>query len=268
MESACATPTITVTIENQHPVELIDFTRSLLALGDEFRREVEAKAEGFDGKLYVKELRNGSLVAELMVIAPAVGAALEAVNLTHDFFGNLKATIDWLKGLAEKPERMEAKTVANISTLLEPVAKDNGSNCSIVVHVQGDVNAPLTINAAEANGAQNRAERYLKLERAAATEIHRGVIMGWAVVKNETGTPATGEKAIIDKLSDRPLKVVFDSRALREEMLQGHANPLREAFVVDVETQTVRGKLAAYKILQMHERFRVDEDEPPPRVEN
>lgn len=252
-------PTITVTIQNQRPVELVDFTRALLALGAEFHRQVDARSEGVDGKLYVKELRKGSLVAELMVVVPTVGAVLEATNLTHDFLGNLKASIAWLTGkIASKPEGVDAKTVSNVSTILEPVAKDEGS--IIMVTVQGDVNAPITINTTEANAAQHRAERYLANERAAETKIHEKVIMGWAVVKNETGTPTAGEKAVIDKLSERPVKVVFDSRELREEMLQGHANPLREFFVVDVETQTVRGKLTAYKVLRLHERFRDDDE--------
>lgn len=253
--------TITVKIENKSPVELIDFTRSLLALGDEFRRQVEGRAENFEGKLYVKELRQGSLVAELMVLAPAVGAGLEAANLTGDFVSHLRATIDWLRGRGDKPALVEPKTVSNVSTFLEPVAKDVGSVCSVVVN--GDVSAPITItiNNTEANAVQNRSQRFLDSMREPETKTHTKVIMGWAVVKNESGLPSTGEKAIIDKLSDRPVKVIFDNRDLREEMLQGQANPLREAFVVDVEAQTVRGKLVAYKVLQLHERIRLDEEE-------
>lgn len=250
-------PTITVTIENQRPVELIDFTRSLLALGDQFKREVEGNASGFESKLYVKELRKGSLVAELIVMVPVGMAVMEATNLTNDFVGTLRSTIDWLRAKGAKPEHIDTKTVANISTMVEPVAKDNGANFTVIVN--GDVNAPITLNAMEANAVQNRALRYIQDQREPQTALHTKVLMYWAVVKNEGGLPASGEKAMIDNLHDRPVKVVFDSKTVREEMMQGQANPLKEAFIVDVEVQTVRGKIASYKVLQLHERIRLED---------
>ncbi len=251
------TPSITVKIDNKKPVELVDFTKSLLALGDEFHRRVAGRAEGFEGRLYVKELRKGSLVAELTVIASSAAAVAEAAMLTTGFVDHLKATIAWVRGRGEKPLNTDAKTISNISTLIEPVAKDNGSN--IVINLQGNNNV-INLNAAEAAEAQRKIARIQAAEREPKTEIYEKALMYWAIVKNEKGLPSTGEKAMIDKLSDKPVKVVFDSRDLREEMLQGQANPLKEVFVVDVETQTVRGRLASYKVLQMHERFRIDED--------
>lgn len=251
-------PTITVTINNKQPVELLDFTRSLLALGEEFRRSVHEKDPKISAKLYVKELRKGSLVAELMVIAPYLGAAMEASILTHDFIGKVNATLNWLRGIARKPDQVDTKTVKNISTVIEPVAKDAGATCSLVVN--GDVNAPIVVNNGDAKMILDRGYSFLQAAKEPEANIHTKVVMYWATVKNEDGLPPSGEKAKIDKLSERPLKVVFDSRELREEMLQGHTNPLKEAFVVDVETQTVNGKLVSYKVLQMHERFRVDDE--------
>lgn len=253
------TASITVTIENQQPVELIDFTRSLLALGDQFKRDIENKGDGFEGKLYVKELRKGSLVAELMVIAATAGAVMEAANLTHGFATNLAATIDWLRAKASKPEKIDSKQVANISALLEPVAKDNGSN--LIISINGDNNSPvIQINTTDANAAQNRAQRYIDSLKTPECAVHTKVLMYWDQVRNQDGQPASGEKARIDKLCDRPVKVVFDSRELREEMLYSSVNPLQEAYVVDVEVQTVRERIASYKVLQLHERIRLEDD--------
>ena len=62
---------ITVRIENTKPVELVDFTRSLLALADQFKRDVENDArQDVEVRLYVTELRTGSLVAELAALNP------------------------------------------------------------------------------------------------------------------------------------------------------------------------------------------------------
>lgn len=254
--------TITVRIANEHPVELLDFTNSLMALGAQFQRDVAARPDGFEGKLYVKELRQGSLVADLLVLAPAALTAAEAANVGFDFVANLRSIFCWLSAQGPKPEQVDPKAVAAASAIVEPVAKDNGSN--ITINVQGDVNAAITVNALQANAVQNGAKRYLDSIKAPEIQLHEQVVMYWATVRNENGVAvAAGEKALVDNISDHPIKVVFGSRDLRDEMLHSATNPLHEAFVVDLEVQTVRGKLASYKVLRLHERFRVDDDDPP-----
>jgi hypothetical protein len=119
------------------------------------------------------------------------------------------------------------------------------------------------IGSTEANAIQNRARIQLEALKEPALDVRTKQLMYWHQVRNEDG-PATGEKAVIESISERPIKVVFDTRDLREEMLYGNENPLKEAFVVDVEVQTVRGKIAAYKVLQLHERLALDENAPAP----
>jgi hypothetical protein len=255
--------TITVRIANERPVELLDFTNSLMALGAQFQRDVAARADGFEGKLYVKELRQGSLVADLVVLAPFALGAMAATNAGFDFVANLRGLFAWLSAQGPKPDEVDPKAVAAASAIVEPVAKDNGSK--ITINVQGDVNAPITVNALQANAVQNGAKRYLDSIKAPECERYEKVILYWATVQNQNGvTVAAGEKARVDKISDRAVKVVFDSRELRDEMIHSATNPLHEAFVVDLEVQTVRDKIATYKVLQMHERFRLDDDPQQP----
>jgi len=259
---------IVVRIENTQPVELIDFTRSLLSLGDQFKREIEAKSDEMEVKLYVKELRPGSLVAELAALDPnflgyAAGAAyasMEYANTVGDFIEHTRALIDWLRGRGDKPAKADAPSVKNAIAIVEPVAKDNGANITISISGNNN-NAPIIINNIEANAVQNRGMKFLEVLKEPTSQVQEKKLMYWHQVRNEDG-PASGEKAIIEAISNRPIKVIFDSRKLREEMLYSPDNPLKEAYVVDVDVQTVRGKIAAYKILQLHDRVKLDDDTP------
>lgn len=251
-----------VTIDNKQPVELLDFTRALLAVGDQFKRDMEADASvELEVKLYVKELRKGSLIAELVPLAgAAINTAIENREAIIGFVEKTRAVIDWLRAKTEKPEKAEPQRIKNVATMLEPVAKDNGA--IICISIEGNNNhVPIIVNTVEANAAQNRARNYLDTLKEPALDVRTKQLMYWDQVRNQDGPPKSGEKAVIESITTRPTKVVFDSRDLRDEMLYGRDNPLKEAYLVDVEVQTVRGKIATYKILQMHERVRLEEDE-------
>jgi hypothetical protein len=53
--------------------------------------------------------------------------------------------------------------------------------------------------------------------------------------------------------------VIFDSDDLKEKILKGEENPLTTAYVVDVKVENVRGRLAAYKVMVLHDMFPLDE---------
>lgn len=283
---AFASPTIVVKIDNRQPVELVDFTRSLFSLADQFKRDA-AFSEGseLDVKLYVKELRPGSIIAELvplveqaMMVATPVAAAVaahgpEVVDTVRKFVENFQAIKAWLVDGGAKPEIAEEKRVENFSNIVGPIAKDTGATIHISVH--GANNAPITveptiiISSLEANAGQNRAAEYARQLKAPQAQNLSKVIMYWDQVRRaEENRNGAGERAIIEKVTERAVKVSFSTPALRELFTQGRDNPLKEAFVVDAEVQTVRGKIARYYVTALHERFPLDDDEENTGVES
>ena len=64
---------LVVELKNERPVELEDLAKSLHALGDEYRRyllEHQPEAAAGEMKLYIKEIRPGSIVSECVAMAP------------------------------------------------------------------------------------------------------------------------------------------------------------------------------------------------------
>ena len=64
---------LTIEVKNTRPVELLDLIASLTALANEYLRHFQRSNEensACEGRLYVKEIRKGSIVAELIAASP------------------------------------------------------------------------------------------------------------------------------------------------------------------------------------------------------
>jgi hypothetical protein len=86
------TPTLTIKIENKKPIELLDLTASLSALGQNYEEFVFS--HGYDPKagnvrLYITELRSGSIIAELQSLADQASFVLDHLDVFAGFVTNL-----------------------------------------------------------------------------------------------------------------------------------------------------------------------------------
>lgn len=139
-----APPDMKFEIKNKQPIELIDLTNSLLALGNEYQRFISRthpEAEASDVKLYINEVRSGSVIALLTAMSPQLIEGFSYVNTVVDFASFLKNTFEILtNGKANKHTDLSPATLSNINQILEPIAKDNGSQLNIgTLNVTGNV---------------------------------------------------------------------------------------------------------------------------------
>ena len=75
----------------------------------------------------------------------------------------------------------------------------------------------------------------------------------------------TGDKAIIEAISKKAVKVIFDNNAVKEAMLRGderYSKPWHKlAYIVDVEVQTVNGTPKLYTVLKYYQEDTFDLDD-------
>ncbi|MBC7435734.1 MAG: hypothetical protein H7332_06650 [Bdellovibrionales bacterium] len=65
----------TVEVKNVKPVELLDLTNSLTALANEYQRHLHRdhpEDSASEVRLYVKEIKSGSIIAGLMAASPQI----------------------------------------------------------------------------------------------------------------------------------------------------------------------------------------------------
>lgn len=248
-----------IEIKNERPIELIDLTESLLSVGDEYKRFIAANPEFADSpglKLYVKEIRAGSIVTELMALAPlALPFVHESKNLI-EFAKYLKTTYEYFAGKStEGPTPIEKASYNNFTKIIETTAKDNGSQIVFNAFEGGQVVVNLNMSSTEANAAQNTIRRELEAIREPETRVHNQVVLYWYQARGDIKSNA-GDKGIIESISSTPVKVVFDNEKTKALMLlESGENPFRSAYIVDVFVETVSGKPALYKVLTFHDRL-------------
>ena len=98
---------LSIEIKNTQPVELSDLTASLTGFTDEYKRHVatiDPSALTEEVKLYVKEMRTGSIIADLIAIAPLTLPFIADANHIIEFCRYLKQGYDYLTGGARRSQ--------------------------------------------------------------------------------------------------------------------------------------------------------------------
>lgn len=92
---------LVVTIKNNQPIELLELTRSLVALANNFNRYASTHGKSIEdrgAKLYVKEIRSGSIEIELVeLVSVAVLPFAENVNTILDFANYLFHAVNFYR---------------------------------------------------------------------------------------------------------------------------------------------------------------------------
>lgn len=257
-----------ITIHNRQPVILTDLTMALLGVGQQYERFIENETNEqhkAGSELYVKEVRSGSIVVELIAQAIPVVPLLWQGGSLLEWSNHAKSVIEWLTGKQKDPPKDVSKQdLRQWNNILEPVAKDQGSQMNFSVSDGGKVINQFFINSEQANAAQNGIRRHIEQLDEPDDHVQRKRVMVWHQTKFDDESP-TGDRAVIESISKSPIKVIFENNAVKKAMLAGDVRfnkPWHElAYIVDVRVQTVQGVPKVYTVINYH-----DEDTFDPAV--
>jgi hypothetical protein len=257
-----------ITIKNEVPVSLKDLSLSLLSFNHQFHKFVESETDretDIGSELLIKEVRKGSIVIELVSQSAPIVPLLWDGGTLSQWSGVLQGVCNWLLGKIESPPKEVTKQdLQEWNKFVEPVAKDHGSQMNINVSDGGTVINNYSINSTEANAIQNEINRKIEQLDEPEDHIHRRKVMYWYQAKFDPDSE-TGNRAIIDDLSKKSMKVIFENNAVKEAMLHPSEKFKKQwhelAYVVDVEVETVRGVPKIYKVLRYYPEYTFDPEE-------
>ena len=111
-----------------------------------------------------------------------------------------------------------------------------------------------TFNFQEGNSAQNQLEKEIKSIKSVqpVTDMYSRQLMTIYQMRSDMETDK-GNMAVIDAISKNKMAVVFETDELKEMILHSDSNPTKKAYLVDVVLLTVNGKIAAYKVMALHD---------------
>jgi hypothetical protein len=251
-------PTLEIVLKNERPVQFRDLTGSLDALGDHYENFVFSR--GYDPlagnvRLYVKELRSGSIIAVLQSLAEQASFVQDHLEMMTAFLTNfddmMKFFLAYFPAEHARPLPIYRTDAERLNQVLEPVAKDGGSQ--LILSVAGDMNLTVNIGSQEANAAQNSIRRFLG-PQLPQFDFFTQEVLYLRQVRDDASSRA-GDRGVIEKFSPKPVKLLFLTPEAKRMILDQPDNPFRLAFIVDGEISRIGGEPAAYKIYAVHESF-------------
>ena len=245
----------TVEIRYTHPIELMDFTRGFLSIGDEYRRYVKQHTGSMivdDVRLFIKGIRPGSIITDLVALSQTGLPFMEHSVTILDFTKYLMSAVTFLTGASDTRPPFTKLNLENLTQILETIAKDNTSQIFFQTIINGNVEQTFNVNSLEAKAAQQSATRELQSMKDPVTGYHEMVVLYWYQARNDM-TGATGDKAIIESISRTPVKTICATPETKAQMIRDEGNFFKTGFLVDVKVETINDKPVLYKITHVHE---------------
>lgn len=235
--------------KNGHPIELLNLTASLSALGDQFKRYV-AQETGIptEARLYVHEIRQGSTIAELVAMAQTAVDLYESFDELGGFAPFVYEQMQNVLHLRQAAKDLDKPEVRNIANIVSPTAVDNKGTMNLIDNRGGQINM-FTVTPVEAAAIQHNAQHLLNSEFPDQQRFANEPMVLFQLRDAPPGK--TGDFGTIDRFSPRPHKLFFGSDAVKDLIL--HDNPFEKVFWVDGSVKTAGGKVVAFEIVNLRE---------------
>lgn len=256
---------IELKLELSEPAELYDLVGAFTAIADQFEQYIRDEHPNLvDGKsrIYVKEIRAGSIIADLIPFIEPLIRNMDSALIVDDFIRRYGGMLQRLF----RGDKVETATRNDLDDFMRQVAviandPDGKSAISSVEFHQTarTTRASVTFDTKEATRAQTVIESHRREIEAKAYEVHKNVLLVFwqSNVKDvETGR-RSGERATVEAVSDKPLAVVYDSELaearIKHETRDGERNLYKLGFYVTLRVEKLRGNPVAYRIEEVHD---------------
>jgi hypothetical protein len=245
---------LTVELSNGRPVDLVDLTTSLSALAQDFEDFSNKNSQDpIPGnlRLYIREMRSGSIIADLMPLGDQISWIIDHKDLLGAFVSHLNDLAQYFLAGGEGKNPPGRQDAARFSQILEPVSKDNSAQYIIQAsdHAKVEIHNHFHVGFVEANAIQNGVRRFLG-PAIPAIEIVRDRLLTLEQVKN-VASAKTGDRGIIESVWPKAVKLQFLSETAKQQVLSLAENPFQRVFLVDAEVHAANGRPALYRIIDV-----------------
>ena len=229
-------------VDLKEPAELYDLVMAFTSLGRQFDQYIKSDHPNYDGetKIYVKQIRQGSIIAELLPVIQPLVQTMDTALIIDSFIGKYGS---FLKRYS-KGRQLEDASKSDLDDFMGQVAaiaKDpNGSIALSSVEFEktkSKVRASVKFNSRESRRIEESAAAHKKEIEAKAYEIHNNVLLVFwqSNLKEAEVGKRSGEKAIVEAVSSKPLAVIYDSdlaeERIKHETKDGDRNLYKLGFM-------------------------------------
>lgn len=242
--------TLIYDFKNSRPIELAELTSSLSAFADQYKR-FAADENGIDSeaRLFIHEIRSGSVIAELIAIAQLANDLYEARDQIAGFLPALTDTANAIRHLLPEARSLDRRTIKNVSNIMAPIAVDPGGQLNLIDNRGGVVNQTFVVNPQEAAAIRHNAQHLLNSQFPEETRFENEPMTLYQMRDAPPGK--TGDYGIIDRYSQSAKKLTFSSDAAKDSILHHDGNPFEQVFWVNGVVKTSGGVVVGYLIHEL-----------------
>ena len=255
-------PKMTFVLEHEGPIPLAEFTLALQRLASRYARETKAHGHDEEERLYIAEIRKGSVVVDFVTahpyaipIAIVTGAVAVATgyNALHDFAKNLGILVGHFTGKRPATDISKADC-DDMRALAAPVIQTLNAQISVTIN-NGILEPIFTLDEGEARAADNRAALERKDLEQRDENALSATLFVWDQVRNAPGIEEgrSPDRGIIQEIDGRARQVTFAADDIKQAMTRQDFNPFEKAFVVDAKVLIGPNGPAAYRITALHD---------------
>ena len=259
------TGAIEVVIDVEEPIELGDFVTAFTAVANQYQRYMRQAHPDLkdDATAFVREVRSGSIIAELIPQAASLIGLMDQAMIVEQFIKLYGAR---LMRYFRQGGRAEDATKTELRDFMGQVAsiarsKNGQGQLRAVAYEDGNrnVKAAVVFNSLEARQATKEIEDHRAELDAVSSADYERVLMVFK--RSDVGDAAvgvrTGERMIIEEISEDDLALVYGSELaeerIKDQMRNSDENIYHVGFVVDVNVKTRGGKPAGYAVTEVHQ---------------
>ena len=265
---------LTLTLDTSEPIEISHFIGAFTSLASEYDRELKENYPYIknDSKIYVKEIRQGSVVADLVPMFVSVMPVVQSMDtaLILDQFVNryARGISNMISGRRDQGySKSELKTFTDT---IQAVANDPNATQKLESAKFRDgkreITASFQFTTSEAKEAQKTIEAYYTEIDQKENSDHVRVLMVFtrSDIKDAGIGKHSGELVTIEEISEKSLALMYASETaeqrIKHEIREADDNVFKKGFVVDVNVQHIRGKPKVYAITNFHSIIDLPDD--------
>lgn len=254
------------------PVEISDFAALFAGLGGQFDKYLKDEHPEVAGsaRLYVKEVRHGSIVADLFALMRDYIGYMDEGLIVLSFASLFSKRVrTWISG--QHVPNMSKSELRDANDTLRAIANAKSGKAVLKSYKQTNgiwsstVEAEFTAN--EARAALVTVEGQVRALDKVEGADHERVLM--IFTRPDSGDAhvgkSTGERVVIEQVSTKKLPLIYASdlagQEIKHELRDADQNIFKRGFVVDVNVAKRNGKAIAYSVTALHQIIDLPDDE-------
>jgi hypothetical protein len=268
-------PYIELRLHLKEPPELFALVSAFTAIGHQFEEYIRREHPNLHGeaRLYVKDIRKGSMIVELVPMILPLIENMDRVLIVDEFVRRYGGVLQgYISGRrSEQASRSDLKDFMGQVAIIATDPDASATIASATYHeTKTTKRVEMTFGTQDAKRARDEIERQRISIELPAYEVHERVLMTF--YQSNLGDPSvgaarTGERVIIEAIDRKPLALIYETERAKErikhETSADERNLYRKGFLVDCFVEKQKGKRVAYRVTDVHDVIDLPDDDDP-----